>query len=99
MPSVLKILACGFDCRREESVGTVLRGARPEKSIRVNEALDRDAVSQNPQERASRTDYTKFAMRASKRFVYDKFVFFRLQRARRIDQPSMWRKICQRILQ
>src|SRR5882762_6863455 len=79
VPSVLKILACGFDCRREEAVGPVGRQECPEKSIRVNETFDRHAVSQYPLECASRGDNTKFTMCASKHLVYDKFVFFRLQ--------------------
>ena len=97
--SVLKILACGFDRRREESVGPERRRAGPEKSVRVDKTLDRDAVSQNPVEGASRADNAKFTMRASKNLVYDKFVFFRLERARRINQPSMRREICQSIFQ
>jgi hypothetical protein len=85
---VLNLFGSSLDRRREEPVGSVHGRAGPEESVRVNETLKRDIFAQNPLERASRSNDSKFTLQASKRFLYDELVFFGLERARRIDQPA-----------
>jgi len=50
--------------------------AGPEEPVRVNEALKRGIFAQNSLERASRSNDAKFALQASKRFLYDELIFF-----------------------
>src|SRR6266568_3516837 len=98
VPSVLNLFGSSLDCRREESVGSVRGRPGPEKSLCADKAFDRNVLSKNPLERVSQRDDPECVWRAAKRFAHDELVFFRLERARRIDQPSVWPKIRERIL-
>ena len=89
---VLKLFGIVLDRSGEESVGSIFRRKSPEKSIRVDEAFERDVLSQDALERASRRDDAEFARSAAERFVDDKFIFFRLEGTRGIHQSSAWRE-------
>jgi hypothetical protein len=97
--SVLNLFGSSLDRRREKSVGSVHGWARSEELIRVNETLNPDIFAQNPLQSASRSNDLKFAMHASKRFLYDELIFFGLERTRRIDQPAAWREVREPIAQ
>jgi hypothetical protein len=96
---VLNLFGSSLDRRREEPVGSVHGWAGPEESVRVNETLKPDIFAQNPLERASRSNDSKFTLQASKRFLHNELVFFGLERAGRIDQPAAWREVRQPIAQ
>ena len=54
-------------------------GASSEESVRGKKVPRRDIVSQNPLERALRSDHSKFTWHSTKRFAYDELIFFRLE--------------------
>jgi hypothetical protein len=82
---VLNFFGSSLDRRREKSVGSMRGRTSPEESVRVNKTFKRDIFAQNPLERHSRSNDAKFTLRAAKRFLHDKFIFFGLERARRIN--------------
>jgi len=90
---VLDVFGRDFNCRREESVGSVHRSIRPEKTVSVNEAFWGYTLPQNPMERVAWCDDIKLTLRSAKRLVHDKLVFFRLERACGVNQSSLWREI------
>src|ERR1035437_4772308 len=90
--SVLKLLGIVLDHSGEESVGSIFRRKSLEKSIRADETFDRDVLSQNALERASRRDDAEFVQSVTERFVDGEFIFFRLEGRRGIHQSSARRE-------
>ena len=97
--SVLLLFGHVFNCCRKETVSSMSSSAGSEKTVWVDETRLRYSFLKYPLKRATRSDDAKLTLPAAKRFFDDKFIFFRLDRAGGVNQSSLWRKICERILQ